>query len=577
MSSFIKCAPYAWLCVLTLGCTGAVASPGAGNRSNANGGTGAEGGAATPNGAAGTGATTAGSAGTGATGGGATGSEVTEQPTWRLTNTEYANTLRDLLGIDVTTPLDPDGAAAGYTAGLGARDAAVSGYHAAALSVSSQTAQLLKLVPCDASTIAATPADCAAKFIDAIGPKAFRRPMDADTRTALTGLFGVVNAKFGFNAGVQALTEQILQSPYFLYHLELEEQSQGPGQVAVTGYSMASRLSYLIWASMPDDALFAKAAAGQLSTATQVASEATRMLADQKARPGLRNFYEQWLKVRSIPLSKSGKYAAAYDPQSLLASFDAQADAALWSATGGLTTLLTGTQAFANATIAPLFGATGVTGTSLVPVSTNPAQRAGILMHPAIMATLATDTGSHPIKRGVFVWDQIVCQALPDPPPNIPAFPGVPPNSSVRQAFEAFTAPALCQGCHSKINPVGFLFESYDTVGAYRTIDDNGQPVNSQVTIAGALDTTGNPDTTLNVPTPNAVQFVTNLVADGTLTTRCMVTQLYRYALRRMESSADQATISKLATSYTSASQSTASLLGGLAQTPGFLNRLNGQ
>jgi hypothetical protein len=438
-------------------------------------------------------------------------------------------------------------------------------------------AQLLKLVPCDAKTIAATPADCAAKFIDALGPKAFRRPLDAATRTALTSLFAAVNAKFGFNAGIQALLEQILQSPYFLYHLELEEQAQGPGQVAVTGYSMASRLSYLIWASMPDDTLFAKAAARQLSMPDQVASEATRMLADPKARSGLRNFYEQWLKVRSIPLSKSGKFAAGYDPQSILASFDAQADAALWSPTNGLTTLLTGTQAFANAATAPLFGATGIAGTALVPITVNPAQRAGILMHPAIMATFATDSGSHPIKRGVFVWDQIVCQALPDPPPNIPAFPGVPPNSSVRQAYEAFTAPALCQACHSRINPVGFLFESYDTVGAYRTIDDNGQAVNSQVTIAGALDAAGNADPTLDVATPSAVQFVTNLVADGALSTRCMVTQLYRYALRRIETDADQSTINQLAGSYTTASQNMTNLVGGLAQTPGFLNRRNGQ
>jgi hypothetical protein len=506
-----------------------------------------------------------------------TGSEVVSEPSWRLTNAEYANTVQDLFGIQVTTPLDPDGASAGYTAGLSAGDAAVAAYHSAALFVSAQTAALLKSVPCDASALAATPADCAAKFIDAIGPKAFRRPLDADTRAALVAVFAAINAKFGFDAGLQALTETILQSPYFLYHLELEEQAQGPGEVAVTGYSMASRLSYLIWASMPDDALFAKAAAGELSTPAQIAAEATRMLSDKRAQVGLRNFYEQWLKVRSIPLSKSGKYAAGYDPQSLLASFDAQADAALWSPSNGLTTLLTGNQAFANAAIAPLFGATGITGTALVPVTVNSEQRAGILMHPAIMATFATDSGSHPIKRGVFVWDQIVCQALPDPPPNIPAFPGVPPNSSVRQAYEAFTSPPLCQGCHSKINPVGFLFESYDTVGAYRTIDDNGQPVNSQVTVAGALDTTGSPDMTLNVATPTAVQFVSNLVADGALTTRCMVTQLYRYALRRIENDADQPTIGALASSYTGAAQSMPGLLGGLAQTPGFLKRLNVQ
>jgi hypothetical protein len=190
-------------------------------------------------------------------------------------------------------------------------------------------------------------------------------------------------------------------------------------------------------------------------------------------------------------------------------------------------------------------------------------------MHPAIMSTFATETGSHPIKRGVFVWDQIVCQSLPDPPSNVPTFPGVPPDSSVRTAYEAFTSPALCQACHVRINPVGFLFESYDTVGKYRTIDDNGQPVNSQVTVVGAQDSQGKPDAALNVPTPNAVQFVKNLSSDPTLVTQCLVKQLYRYALRRVENS--------LTTSYTGASQNLSKLISGLAQTPGFLNRLNVQ
>jgi len=204
-------------------------------------------------------------------------------------------------------------------------------------------------------------------------------------------------------------------------------------------------------------------------------------------------------------------------------------------------------------------------------------QRAGILMHPAIMATFATDTGSHPIKRGVFVWDQILCQRLSDPPPNIPTFPGVPPNSSVRQAYEAFTSPALCQGCHARINPVGFLFENYDTIGQYRTIDDNGQPVNSDVTVVGAVDSNGNPDTKLDVETPNALKFVANLASDSGIPTQCMVTQLYRYALKRLENDADQATLSSLSSAYTGGAQNMSKLLGGLTQTQGFLNRLNVQ
>jgi hypothetical protein len=453
----------------------------------------------------------------------------------------------------------------------------VQAYHSAAIEAGAQSAALLKLVPCTQAQITATPADCAGQFIDLIGPKAFRRPLDADTRTGLTTLFAAVSAQFGFNGGLQALVEEMLQSPYFLYHLELEEQAKGPGKVAVTGYSMASRLSYLIWASMPDDELFTKAAAGQLTSADQIDAEATRMLADPKAQSGLRNFYEQWLKVNAMPLSKAGKYASSFDGASILASFDAEVDAALWSPSNGFTTLLTGTQAFVNEKTAPLFGVTGITGSALQPVTVNSAQRAGILMHPAIMSTFATDTGSHPIKRGVFVWDQIVCQTLSDPPPNVPTFPGVPPNSSVRQAYEAFTSPALCQGCHSRINPVGFLFENYDTVGAYRTIDDNGQPVNSDVTIVNALDNSGAPDPKLNVETPNAVKFVQNLAAEGSVTTQCLVTQLYRYALKRLENDADQKTIGNLASSYTSASQSMSKLIAGLTQTQAFQNRLNVQ
>ncbi|HWZ91115.1 MAG TPA: DUF1588 domain-containing protein [Polyangiaceae bacterium] len=550
---------------LALGCTGLVtASGGSSDGSSSANGTGSN---------TGTGASTG--DGTGAAPG--TGTEVVAEQTWRLTNAEYANTVRDLLGINVTTPLDPDGAAAGFNAGLQAGDATVQAYHSAAIEAGAQSAALLKLVPCAAADITATPADCAAKFIDAIGPKAFRRPLDADTRTGLTTLFGAVSAQFGFNVGLQALVEEILQSPYFLYHLELEEQAKGAGKVAVAGYSMASRLSYLIWASMPDDELFSKAAAGQLSSSAQVDAEATRMLADPKAQAGLRNFYEQWLEVTAMPLSKGGNFANSYDGASILASFDAQVDAALWAPKDGLTTLLTGTQAFANAATAPLFGATGITGTAMQPITVNPAQRAGILMHPAIMSTFATDTGSHPIKRGVFVWDQIVCQKLNDPPPNVPTFPGVPPNSSVRQAYEAFTSPTLCQGCHARINPVGFLFENYDTIGQYRTIDDNGQPVNSDVTIVDALDNTGMRDPKLNVETPDAVKFVQNLASEASVTTQCLVTQLYRYALKRVESDADQQTISDLSTSYTGASQSMSKLIGGLTQTQGFLNRLNEQ
>ena len=197
----------------------------------------------------------------------------------------------------------------------------------------------------------------------------------------------------------------------------------------------------------------------------------------------MRNFYEQWLKVLDLPTSKvknpvtAFDYATDYSPAvqtSLKASFDAQVDAALWGTGDSVKAQLTGTDAYVDGNVAKIFGVTGVTGTTLQKVTVNPQQRAGILTHPVIMSTFATETSSHPIKRGVFFWDKFLCQPLPSPPNNVPPF--VPPaaGQSLRQDFETMTAdPVACQPCHMRINPVGFLFEHYDSMGYYR--DDRQQ------------------------------------------------------------------------------------------------------
>jgi len=505
-----------------------------------------------------------------------TGSPIQAAPTWRLTNREYVSSVQDLLkGVVVTTPLDPDGAMAGYKVGQGAGDATVAAYYAAAIEAAA-AADLTKLVPCDAAAITATPADCAGKFIDAVGPKAYRRPVDAESRAALLALYTTVSAQFGFEAGVRSLLEQLLQSPYFLYHLELEEQALGAGAVAVAGFSMASRLSYLIWGSMPDDAAFTKAAAGELTTPEQIEGEARRLLADQRAHTGLYNFYEQWMHADRLPPVKGGKYKDAYNDAmraSIMASFNAQVDASLWSP-NGVAMLLNATQAFVNEQTAPLFGVTGITGNNLQVANINPAERIGILAHPAVMGALATEDGTHPIKRGVFVWDQLLCQELPNPPPNIPVFPGVPPNSSVRTAFETFTSDPGCQGCHRRINPVGFLFENYDSLGAYTKTDDNGQAVVASGTIVGASLQDGSDDAAINLATPTAVDLAKNM-SNSASVAHCLVTQLYRYTVKRPETSGDTASIDTLAGAYASTAQSMPDLLAGLATSAAFTNRWN--
>jgi hypothetical protein len=521
--------------------------------------------------------------GSAATSGGSPGnpdlsSPIQAAPTFRLTNLEYKNTVKDLFGIAVTTPLDPDGAMAGYRAGLVAGDATVEAYYAAAVSVGAAV-NVQQLAPCDAAAVTAGGTDCAAKLIDAIGPKAFRRPIDAETRAGMVALFAGISKQFGYEAGIRGLVEQILQSPYFLYHLELEEQAKGVGAVKVAGYSMASRLSYLIWGTMPDDALFAKAAADQLKTTEQVEAEARRLLGDPRAHTGLYNFYEQWLRADRLAPVKGGKYQGAYNDAmraSILASFDAQVDASLWQPQDGVKVLLTATQAFVNEQTAPLFGVSGIKGAALQVASINPAERIGILSHPAIMGALATEDGTHPIQRGVFVWDQLLCQDLPSPPANVPVFPGVPANASVRQAFETFTSDALCQACHVRINPVGFLFENYDTLGAYTKIDDNGQPVNAAGTIVGAVTPANESDAAVNVPTASAVELSKNIAGSASVA-QCLVRQLYRYTVKRRETDGDSASIGTLAAAFAGTAQTMPELLVALTKTDAFMNRWNQQ
>jgi hypothetical protein len=538
----------------------------------------------------GVGTGTAGTTGTGTAGTGVVtlpGSALQSGPVLRLANYEFVNSLHDLLGVTVNAPLEPDAPSTGdFRIGGPAGDNTVSTYHAAAISVATTALKTLATVePCygtamAAGTAAATQTTCANTIVSDLGPKFYRRALDPAQVTGLMGVYSTIAGKYGFQNGVQALLEALIQSPYFLYHLELEEEAMPAGKVPVSGYSMASRLSYLLWGSTPDATLLTEAGAWRLTTTAQITAQATRMVADARAVGGMRNFYEQWLRVLDLPTSKvknpitNMDYATLYTPDvqaSLRASFDAQVDAALWGTGDSVKALLTGTDAYVDGNIAKIFGVTA-TGTTLQKVTVNPSQRAGIMTHPALMSIFATETSSHPIKRGVFFWDKFLCQPLPNPPPNVPPFVAPAPGQSLRADFETLTAdPTACQPCHKRINPLGFLFEHYDSMGYYVTTDSNGQPVNSATTLVG----TGDP--MLDVANADAVQFAGHLGADDGSVATCMVNQLYRYAVHRHEAAGDTATLTSLTATFNQSNRSVKTLLPALAQSEAFLYRLNVQ
>ncbi len=438
------------LCLATaaasVGCRGAIGDqtstggPGTGTGN----GTGTAGTSGTGNGtgAAGTTGNGPGTAGTSGTGTAGTGvvmlpnSPLQSAPVLRLANYEFLNSIHDILKINADVPLEPDAPSTGdFRIGGPAGDNTVSTYHQAAITLATQALKTLGTVePCYATALtgaAAAQTTCASTIASDLGPKFYRRPLDPTQLTGLTTVYSSIAGKYGFQTGVQAMLEALIQSPYFLYHLELEEESMGGGatgtKVPVTGYSMASRLSYLLWGSTPDATLMTEAGAGRLTTVAQISAQAARMVADQRTVAGMRNFYEQWLRVLDLPTSKvknpvtNTDYATLYSPAvqtSLRASFDAQVDAALWGGGDTIKALLSGSDAYVDGNIAGIFGATGVTGTTLQKITVNPQQRAGIMTHPVIMATFATETSSHPIKRGVFFWDKFLCQPAAQPPPE---------------------------------------------------------------------------------------------------------------------------------------------------------------
>lgn len=273
--------------------------------------------------------------------------------------------------------------------------------------------------------------------------------------------------------GPRIVLEALLQSPHFLYRPELSTEVKA-GVVPLDGYEVASRLSYALWRTMPDDALFAAAAAGELSTKEGYLTHARRLLADVRAQAVVASFHDQLLQVRKVAdVTRNTTLFPEFSPalrDSMTAEQRAFVKHVVMERREGLSSLLTAPYSFLDAPLARVYGVTGVT--SLSKVTFDDGRRGGLLTQPAFLAVNATSTTSDPIHRGVFVNHQLLCSGLPPPPDVVPALP--PENPAIprtlRQRIDAFTGRGTCgEGCHSNfINPIGFAYEHYDALGRWR-------------------------------------------------------------------------------------------------------------
>jgi hypothetical protein len=496
-------------------------------------------------------------------------------PMRRLTNYEYDNTVRDLLG-DTTQPgsMFPPDQVNGFfdntavTQNVQVLLAEDYVSTAEALSIKAVT-NLSALLGCDVASRGE--ATCSAQFIQTFGRRAFRRPLTSDERSRLQALFTAVRGQADFTTAIRAVLEAMLVSPYFLFRPELGQDLGSTVESArkLTGYEVASRLSYFLWATTPDAALLDAADAGQLETKDQVLAQAQRMLSDPRARAMTARMFDQWFSTPSVVgLSKD---VAQLPPgfifddtvtQAMVAETRQFIDDVVWQGDGKISTLLTASYSFINAPLARLYGVPGITGTAMQRVTLDPTQRTGLLTQGSFLAQKARPNQSNPVTRGAYLITRVLCEPLAAPPPGVPPLPAPVAGKSTRELIAQHTADPACSACHKAIDGLGFGLEAYNASGMYRTADQ-GVPVDASGEVLGTHDVDG--------PYVGAVALAGKLAASRSTQT-CAATQWLRYAEGRLDTPDDQCSIFKLREAFAASGGDLKQLLVLVTQSDSFLH-----
>lgn len=296
------------------------------------------------------------------------------------------------------------------------------------------------------------------------------------------------------------------------------------------------------------------------------------MLRDGKARETIASFHLQWLDVDGIgSVTKDPRVFPAFNSAVRTAMRNetvAFADHVVRQGDGKLETLLTAPFSIVTAELAPIYGLDPAAIVPMRPTPLDPSQRAGLLTHASVLAAHAHANQSSPVSRGVIVRKNLLCQPLPDPPPDVNNTPPDPkPNLTTRERFSIHQQNPACSGCHLLIDELGFGFENYDGIGVYRRTE-SGKPVDARGKIVATQDIDGD--------FVGAVELAQRL-ARSRQVRECVTKQWFRYALGRMESEADACTVHRLLEAFEGARQDVRALLAALAGSDAFRYRRAGQ
>ena len=492
-------------------------------------------------------------------------------PLRRLTNTEYDNTVADLLG-DTTAPATTFPGETTSTQGYDtfATGLGVSVTHARSLLTAAEALataavrdKLTTLLGgCDVATSGEE--TCVRTFVTTFGERAFRRPLTEAEVARFTQLQASVRATHDFPSSIRLTLEAFLLSPDFLYRVELGERGDQGDVVKPTSFEMASRLSYLFAGSMPDDELFRAARADELQTAAQIERQARRLLELPRARTVFTHFADQWLELRSIvSMQKTANAFPGYD-DSLKPLMKEEAnrlvDSVVWDGDGDVYKLLTADYSFVNGELASFYGITGVGG-EFMRVALDPAQRKGLLTLAGVLASHGKPDQTLPARRGKFVRSKIFCIPVGDPPPGaLEMAPQRLPGMTTREYFTLVDQQPACGGCHVPLDGLGYGLENYDSVGRWRTTD-LGKPIDSTGEIL---------DTDVDGPFMGGVELADRVAQSADVAT-CVSRQLFQFAAGRPDGTKDALSMSQLGKHFEEAHHDLRELMVALTQTDAFL------
>lgn len=418
----------------------------------------------------------------------------------RLNRVEYANTVRDLIGIDIDVIDDLPADDTGYgfdTIGavLSVSPLLLEKYVDLAHRVADRVAETR-------GSILHRPGDDLRRSIERLAIRGFRRPADAAT---VDRLLAIARAAAGdastigdgsSEKGLAAVLTAVLASPRFLFRLE-EDAAPGPDDppdaVRIDEYALASRLSYLLWSSMPDDELFSLAAAGRLRE--ELPAQLRRMIQDRRSDAFVANFVGQWLQTRDVQavpvsLKRIVKVADEKEEKKQQEAFDDLIRPAMRAETEMLfahllrtdrpaTDLIVGRSTFLNAALAEFYGVEGVEGTQMRLVELPPdSRRGGLLTHGSFLVVTSTPSRTSPVKRGLFILENLLGAPPPPAPPDVPSLEAAAKRknekASVRDLLARHRSDAVCASCHDRMDPLGLVLEGYNALGQWRGEERGG-------------------------------------------------------------------------------------------------------